>query len=190
MTKAPINPVLKLVLEIGPLAVFFIGNAKFGIFTGTAAFMVATVAALIASYALARRVPIMPVVSAIVVLIFGSLTLILHDELFIKIKPTIIYALFGGALIGGLIFNKPLLAIVFDQVFHLTEEGWRKLTLRWAIFFFAMAVLNEIVWRTQSTDFWVSFKLFGAMPLTFVFAALQVPLVRKHETTEPAPDHF
>jgi intracellular septation protein len=190
MTKPPINPLLKLVLEIGPLAVFFIANARFDIFTGTAAFMVATVAALIASYALARRVPIMPVVSAVVVLIFGSLTLILHDELFIKIKPTIIYGLFGGALIGGLIFNKPLLAIVFDQVFHLTEEGWRKLTLRWAIFFFVMAVLNEIVWRTQTTDFWVSFKVFGTMPLTFIFAALQVPLVRKYETTEPAPDHF
>ncbi|HZP76923.1 MAG TPA: septation protein A [Pseudolabrys sp.] len=191
MTKAPLNPFLKLVLEIGPLVVFFVANAKFDIFTGTAAFMVATVAALAASYALTRRVPVMPVVSAVVIVIFGSLTLILHDALFIKLKPTIIYVLFGGALIGGLIFNKPLLAIVFDQMFHLTEEGWRKLTLRWALFFFALAVLNEIVWRTQSTDFWVSFKLFGVIPLTFIFMALQMPLMKRYEASNtPQQDHF
>ena len=99
-------------------------------------------------------------------------------------KPTIIYVLFGAILLGGLWFNKPLLAIVFDSVFDLTEEGWRKLTLRWAIFFLALAVLNEIVWRTQSTDFWVSFKVFGVVPLTFVFAALQFPLLQKYATRE------
>jgi intracellular septation protein len=114
------------------------------------------------------------------VVIFGGLTLVLHDELFIKLKPTIIYILFGGTLVAGLAFGKPLLGMVFDSVFQLREEGWRKLTWRWAIFFFVLAILNEIVWRTQTTDFWVSFKLFGVAPLTFLFAALQVPLLNKY----------
>jgi intracellular septation protein len=144
--------------------------------------MVAVLAAFAVSYAMTRHIAIMPVVTAVVVLIFGGLTLILHDDLFIKLKPTIIYLLFGGALVGGMLFNKPLLGIVFDSVFNLTEEGWRKLTWRWAVFFFALAILNEIVWRTQTTDFWVSFKLFGVVPLTFVFAALQYPLLTKYGT--------
>jgi intracellular septation protein len=151
--------------------------------------MAAVLLTLAVSYALTRHLPIMPLVTAIVVLVFGGLTLILHDELFIKVKPTIIYVLFGGILIGGLAFGKPLLGVVFDSVFHLTDEGWRKLTLRWALFFFVLAVLNEIVWRTQSTDFWVSFKVFGAAPLTFVFAALQYPLLTKYAAEEtPAQD--
>jgi intracellular septation protein len=105
---------------------------------------------------------------------------VLHDELFIKLKPTIIYVLFGGVLLGGLAFGKPLLGIVLDQMFHLTDEGWRKLTLRWALFFFALAVLNEIVWRTQSTDTWVAFKAFGVLPLTLIFAAAQYPLLQRY----------
>jgi intracellular septation protein len=146
--------------------------------------MVAIVAALIVSYALTRHLPTMPLVTAVIVLVFGSLTLVLHDELFIKLKPTIIYLLFGGVLLGGLAFGKSLLGIVFDSVFHLTEEGWRKLTLRWALFFLALAVLNEIVWRTQTTDFWVGFKVFGVVPLTFLFAALQYPLLTKYAEPE------
>ena len=142
--------------------------------------MVAILVALAVSYALTRHLAIMPIVTAVVVLMFGGLTLFLHDELFIKLKPTIIYVLFGGTLVGGLAFGKPLLGMVFDSVFHLTDEGWRKLTWRWAIFFFALAILNEIVWRTQTTDFWVSFKLFGVAPLTFLFAALQFPLLNKY----------
>ncbi len=117
--------------------------------------MVAILAALAVSYAMTRRLPVMALVSAVVVVVFGGLTLFLQDELFIKLKPTIIYLLFAAVLFGGMIFSKPLLAMVFDQVFHLTDEGWRKLTMRWALFFLVLAVLNEIVWRTQSTDTWV-----------------------------------
>lgn len=178
--KKQLNPVLKLVLDIGPLVLFFAANSKFGIYAATGAFMVAVLAALAVSYAMTRLIAIMPLVTAVIVLVFGGLTLVLHDELFIKLKPTIIYVLFGGTLIGGLLFDKPLLGMVFDSVFHLQDEGWRKLTWRWAMFFFALAILNEIVWRTQTTDFWVSFKLFGVVPLTFVFAALQYPLLNKY----------
>ena len=203
--KPQLNPLLKLVLDLGPLLLFFLANSRpalflplvspilpadvaagerVGIFVATAVFMVAVVAALAVSYVLMRRLPVMPLVTAVIVLVFGSLTLFLHDELFIKLKPTIIYVLFGGVLMGGLAFGTPLLGLVFDSVFHLTEEGWRKLTLRWALFFFALAILNEIVWRTQSTDVWVSFKVFGVVPLTFVFAALQYPLLTKYAVPE------
>ena len=202
--KPHLNPILKLVLDLGPLLLFFYANAKpalfepwlaplipeavqtgerSGIFVGTAVFMVAIVAALIVSYVLTRRLPMMAVVSGIIVVVFGGATLIFQNETFIKLKPTIIYLLFAGTLFGGMIFKKPLLAMVFDQVFHLTEEGWRKLTVRWALFFLALAVLNEIVWRTQSTDTWVAFKVFGVMPITFIFAALQYPLLMKHDAT-------
>jgi intracellular septation protein len=109
----------------------------------------------------------------------------LHDDTFIKLKPTIIYVLFGGILLGGLAFGKSLLAMVFDSVFDLDEQGWRKLTLRWALFFLALAVLNEIVWRTQSTDFWVTFKVFGVVPLTFIFAMLQFRLLNRHAVEKP-----
>jgi intracellular septation protein len=184
--KTQLNPALKLALDLGPLLVFFWANSRFGIFVATAAFMAAILIALAVAYALTRHLPIMPLVTAVVVVIFGTLTLVLHDELFIKVKPTIIYVLFGGVLLGGLAFGKSLLGVVFDSVFHLTEEGWRKLTLRWALFFFALALLNEIVWRTQSTDMWVSFKVFGVVPLTFIFAALQYPLLTKYALHEPA----
>jgi intracellular septation protein len=203
--RRQLNPVLKLTLELGPLLLFFFANSRptlfepwfkplipaavasgerAGIFYATAVFMVAIVAALIVSYALTRRLPVMALITAVVVVVFGGLTLLLQDELFIKLKPTIIYLLFAIVLFGGIVFRKPLLAMVFDQMFHLTEEGWRKLTLRWALFFLALAVLNEIVWRTQSTDTWVTFKVFGVVPLTFVFAALQYPLLMKHDASE------
>jgi intracellular septation protein len=191
-TAAPhrLNPLLKLALELGPLVVFFLSNAyaeRFGvgegqrIFVATGIFIAATVISLAIHYALVRRLPIMPLVSGAVVVVFGGLTLVLQDELFIKLKPTIVNTLFGLTLLGGLYFRKPLLAIVLDSMFELTEEGWRKLTFRWAIFFFVLAALNEIVWRTQSTDFWVSFKVFGIMPLTVVFALAQTPLLMRHE---------
>ena len=205
MTDKPqLNPALKFTLDLGPLLLFFLANAKptlfepwlapiipdavatgerAGIFVATAVFMVAILVALVASYVLTRRLPTMAIVSAVIVVVFGGATLIFQNETFIKLKPTIIYLLFTGTLLGGLIFRKPLLAMVFDQMFHLTEEGWRKLTIRWALFFLALAALNEIVWRTQSTDTWVTFKVFGVMPLTFIFAALQYPLLMKYDAS-------
>jgi intracellular septation protein len=178
--KPSANPLVKLALDFAPLAIFFIANARLGIFAATAVFMAAILVSLVVSYALTRHLPIMAIVSAVVILIFGSLTLVLHDDLFIKMKPTIVNTLFGLVLLGGLLFDKPLLPIVLDQVLTLTQAGWRKLTLRWAIFFFVLAVLNEIVWRNFSTDAWVNFKVFGTMPLTLVFALSQTPLILRH----------
>lgn len=176
-----LNPLLKLALELGPLALFFLANQRAGIFAATGLFITATLVSLAIHYALVRKLPIMPMVSGVVVVVFGGLTLALQDELFIKLKPTIVNTLFGIVLLGGLYFQKPLLALVLDSMFDLTDEGWRKLTLRWAIFFFVLAALNEIVWRTQSTDFWVSFKVFGIMPLTVAFALAQTPLLMRYE---------
>ena len=178
--KKQLNPMLKLALDIGPLVLFFAANSKFGIYAATGAFMVAVLIALAVSYSMTRHIAIMPVVTAIIVLVFGGLTLFLHDDLFIKLKPTIIYVLFGGTLLAGIALDKPFLSIMFDQLFHLTPEGWRELTWRWALFFLFLAVLNEIVWRTQTTDFWVNFKLFGVVPLTMLFGALQYPLLEKY----------
>jgi intracellular septation protein len=183
--KPQLNPLLKLAFDLGPLVLFFFANSRYGIFVATGTFMVAVLAALAASYVLTRHLPIMPVVTAVIVLVFGGLTLVLHNDLFIKIKPTILYALFGAVLLGGLFFGKSFLGISFDSLFHLTDEGWRKLTVRWAIFFFVLAVLNEIVWRNTTTDVWVNFKVFGFLPLTFLFGALQYPLLRKY-AVEPA----
>lgn len=184
--KTPLSPGLKLALDLGPLVLFFIANARWGIFVGTALFMVTVLVSLAVSYALTRHLPLMAIVSGVVVSVFGALTLLLQDETFIKLKPTIIYALFGTLLIGGLMLGKSLLALVFDAVFDLDDEGWRKLTLRWALFFFVLAALNEFVWRTQSTDFWVSFKVFAILPLTLAFAALQYPLLARH-ARKPEP---
>jgi intracellular septation protein len=180
MDKKQPHPLFKLATELGPLLVFFAANARFGLFVATAAFMVAIVAAMIASYVVTRHIPLMALVTGIVVIVFGTLTLVLHDETFIKIKPTIIYGLFATVLGGGLLFGRSFIAIMFDQVFNLTPRGWRLLTLRWALFFLGMAILNEIVWRTQSTDFWVNFKVFGAIPLTMIFAIMQMPLTKRH----------
>jgi intracellular septation protein len=194
-----VNPILKFALELGPLAVFFFANARgewlaarfpalgtLGgpIFVATALFIVATVIALVVSFALTRRLPIMPLVSGIVVILFGGLTLWLQNDTFIKMKPTIVNVLFGGALLGGLFFGRSLLGYVFDSVFRLTDEGWRKLTFRWGIYFFVLAALNEIVWRNFSTDAWVNFKVFGIMPLTFVFTLSQLPLINRYTRPE------
>lgn len=206
---AGLPPLTKLLLEMGPLILFFIANARpayftpligpllptnmnadhAGIFAATAVFMVATVAALLANYVLERRLPIMPVVSGIIVVTFGAMTLWLNDDLFIKLKPTIVNTLFGTILLGGLfLFNKPLLPIIFGSVFQLDDEGWRKLTFRWGAFFFVLAAINEIVWRTQSTDFWVSFKVFGMTPITLAFAIAQTRLILRHSPQEEVKD--
>jgi len=180
MDKTQPHPLFKLATELGPLMVFFVANAKFHLFVATGAFMIAVVAAMIVSYVVTRHVPLMALVSGTIVIVFGTLTLVLHDETFIKVKPTIIYGLFAVILGGGLLFGRSFIAILFDQVFNLTPLGWRMLTQRWALFFLAMAVLNEIVWRTQSTDFWVNFKVFGVTPLTMLFAITQMPLVKRY----------
>jgi intracellular septation protein len=172
---------LKLAVELGPLLVFFVTNARAGIFWGTAVFIVATIVSLIVSRLLFGRIATMPLVSGVFVLVFGSLTLYLHDELFIKLKPTIVNAIFAAILFGGLFAGHSLLKHIFGDVFRLTDEGWRKLTFRWACFFAVLAGLNEIVWRHFSTDTWVSFKVFAIMPITMIFALLQVGLLKKHE---------
>jgi len=179
-----LNPLLKVALELGPLVVFFVTNARAGIFTATAVFMVAMVISIGIMWLLVRRLPVMPLVSCVMVLFFGGLTLVLHDDLFIKLKPTIVNLIFGSALLIGLWRGVNLLDIVFDGVFRLTPEGWRQLTLRWAGFFFFLAALNEVVWRGFSTDFWVAFKVWGVMPITFLFAMAQIGLITRHALPE------
>lgn len=178
---SPTKQALKLLVEIGPLIVFFVANSQYDIFFATGAFMVATAVALVASRLLFRRIPAMPLVTGIFVFIMGGLTLYLHDELFIKLKPTITNVLFATILLGGLAYGVSLLKYLFSDVFQLLDEGWRKLTLRWALFFLFLAVLNEIVWRFFSTDFWVAFKVFGVMPLTIIFSIMQLGLMQKYQ---------
>lgn len=207
-------PGLKVVLEMGPLGLFLLANFRpkifeptvrlifpaglfegkqAGLFTATAVLMLATVAALIVFFAKTRRLPIMPLVTAVLVLIFGGLTLWLHDQTFFQMKPTILYALFGIALLGGLALGRPLLPIMLEQAMKLTERGWYLLTLRWGVFFLCLAVLNEIVRRTMTWDHWVLFKFPGTVILIFVFTFAQVPLIMRHElkgeAAETAPEH-
>ncbi|WP_269931892.1 septation protein A [Aminobacter sp. HY435] len=197
--KQEVNPLLKLVLELGPLVVFFFANARGAwlasqfpvlaelgepIFIATGLFMAATAVALAASWMLTRTLPIMPLVSGVVVFVFGALTLYLQNDIFIKMKPTIINTLFGVVLLGGLAFGKSLLGYVFDSAFRLDAEGWRKLTLRWGLFFLFLAVVNEVVWRSFSTDAWVAFKVWGIMPITLLFTFSQMPLIMRHSLDE------
>ena len=182
------SPALKLALELGPLLLFFVAYTRLGILPATGVLMIAVLVALFVTRALTGRWPTMPLVTAVMILVFGGLTLVLHDATFIKMKATIVYCLFGAALLGGLAFGKPLLPVVLDSVLTLTDSGWRKLTLRWGAFFFVLAVVNEIVWRTQSEDFWVKFKVFGFLPLTLAFALAQTPLILRHELKDAAKD--
>ncbi|UHD46638.1 septation protein A [Aureimonas altamirensis] len=200
--RKEMNPIVKFALELGPLVVFFFANNRGDtiaeavpalgalggpLFVATALFMLATVVSLTVSWIMVRTLPIMPIVSGVVVVVFGTLTLWLQDEVFIKMKPTIVNGLFAAVLLGGLAFGKPLLGYVFDQAFKLDNEGWRKLTLRWGLFFVFLAVLNEVVWRLFSTDFWVAFKVWGTMPITIAFMLAQFPLLKRH-ATEPLFD--
>lgn len=182
--KSKINPLLRLVLEAGPLGVFFFCNSRFGIFTATGAFMAATVAALAVNWALERRLPVMPLVSGVFVLVFGGLTLYLEDELFIKLKPTIVNSLFAVILLGGLATGRSLLKPLFGAAFQLDETGWRSLTFRWALLFIVLAVVNEVVWRNFTTETWAAFKVFGIMPLTILFTIAQMPLILRHQLPE------
>ncbi|MBU2327547.1 MAG: septation protein A [Alphaproteobacteria bacterium] len=193
------NPLLKMALELGPLLIFFFGNLRgewlaktFPALTAiggplliaTALFMAATVLSLIISKIVFKHLPVMPFVSGIVVMVFGGLSIWLQDETFIKMKPTIVNTLFGVTLLGGLAFGTSLLGYVFNAAFQLDAEGWRKLTLRWGIFFLFLAVLNEVVWRNFSADVWVNFKVWGTMPITILFTLAQMPLIMKHSLEE------
>ena len=185
-TQRTTNPLVRLLIEAGPLLVFFVFNARGDIFAATGAFMVAILASLAASWLLERRLPVMPVVSAGVVLVFGGLTLYLQDELFIKLKPTIVNLLFAAVIFAGLATGRNFLRIVLGAVIHLSDEGWRILAIRWAVFFVALAVLNEAVWRNFSTDTWVAFKVFGMLPITLAFSFAQVPLIARHAIEQDA----
>ena len=195
--------IIKMALELGPLVVFFIVNTKgedilaaFPALTqwftqpiifATAVFMAAMVVSLLLSWLLLRKIAVMPLVTGVVVLIFGGLTLYFQDATFIKMKPTIVNTLFGVTLLGGLVFGQSLLKYVFGEVYKLEPKGWHILTLRWGLFFILLAVMNEVVWRTQSTDFWVAFKVWGTMPITVLFTLSQMPLIMKHSLDAQAP---
>ena len=174
---------VKPLIEFGPLVAFIVAFYAGGIYWATGVIMVASVLALAASWIYLGRLLPVPVATAVLVVLFGALTFLFDDPTFIKRKPTIVNVLFAGIFLFGLMTGRPLLRFLFGEAFKLTDEGWRKLTLRWAVFFVVMAVLNEIVWRTQTTDFWVSFKLFGFVPLTFLFALAQFPLMKKHDAS-------
>lgn len=184
-TSEALNPLARLAIEAGPLVIFFVTNRFYGIMVGTAAFMVATAISVAVSYRLERRVPIMPLVGCVFVMIFGGLTLFLHDAIFIKIKPTVVNLLFATVLFVGLALRRRYLKLVMGSVLQIDDDGWRLLTWRWAVFFVVLAILNEIVWRNFSTDAWVNFKVFGLMPLSMVFGLAQVPLIMRHQVPEP-----
>jgi intracellular septation protein len=183
MTK-PYRPWLKPVVDYVPLAIFLLTYWQMGLYDATAALMVAVTIGISLSYSLERTVPIMPLVTGGLVIVFGGLTLALDDERFIKMKPTIVQALFAIIMFGGLILNKPVLKPLFGKAWQLRDEGWRKLTLRFGIFFIVAGALNEVVWRTQTTDVWVSFKVFGLMGLTFMFMMSQVPMIQHYHIPE------
>ncbi|KAB2920153.1 MAG: septation protein A [Hyphomicrobiaceae bacterium] len=175
------RPAAKLLIELGPLLVFFATYGRAGIYWATGALMVATIVALAASWKLLGRLSVVPLVTAVLVTIFGGLTFWLDDPSFIKMKPTIINVLFAAAIFGGLLTGRPLLKLLFGEAFNLTEEGWRKLSVRWAIFFLALAVANELVWRNFAESTWVNFKVFGILPITMLFAVAQVGFIRRNE---------
>jgi intracellular septation protein len=185
MTEAPKRPELdgwrKLAIDFGPLLVFFATYSKFGIFTGTAAFMGATLVAMIAAWVFVRRIPAMTWFSAILVGVFGGLTLWLQDETFIKIKPTIVFLIFSAILFFGLFRKRNYLKALLGAALEgLSERGWELLAWRWAFFFLVLAALNEVFWRFFPTEIWLHFKLWGDTLLTFVFAIAQAPMLIRH----------
>jgi intracellular septation protein len=181
------HPWLRPTLDYGPLAVFFAAYLVADLMAATGAIIFASLAALILAWTVERRVPMIPVVTTMLIVVFGGLTLWLQDETFIKMKPTIVQVLFAAILLGGLMRGRSLLKPLLGAALpHMNDAAWRQLTLRYALFFLAMAVLNEVVWRTQSTDFWVSFKVFGLTGLTLLFILSQLPFLGRHARA-PAP---
>jgi len=179
------NSFIKLFIDIGPLAVFFIYYKVSGdLIDAILPLMLATIISVVISYILEKRIPIMPTLGAGIVVIFGGLTIIFDNKIFIFMKPTIINIIFAAILYGGIILKKPLLKYLIGSALKLEEEGWSILTQRWAAFFIALAVLNEIVWRTMSEEFWVSFKVFGILPITFIFTMTQFPLIKKYQVED------
>jgi intracellular septation protein len=183
---------LQPAVDYGPLGVFFLVYLGAGLMAATAAIIAASLLALSLAWTIQRRIPLIPLLTAAVVAVFGGLTLWLQDETFIKMKPTIVQALFAAILLGGLLFDRPLLKPLLGRMMPpLSDTAWRRFTLRYALFFIAMAALNEAVWRTQSTDVWVTFKVFGLSGLTFLFILLQMPFITRQsrltaEASKPA----
>ena len=175
------NKISKLFIDIGPLAIFFIFYIRSDLQSAILPFMIATVIAVIFSYIIEKKIPIMPTVGAAIILVFGGLTIYFDNDVFFKMKPTIINLLFAGILFSGTLMNKPLLKYLLGGAIKLKEEGWSILTKRWIGFFIALAILNEIVWRTQSTDLWVNFKVFGILPITFIFTLTQFTTIKKFQ---------
>ena len=171
---------IKTLVEIIPLILFFIFNAKYEIIFATKIFVISTIISLIISYFYFKKISYPLIITTFIVLIFGSLTIFFNDSIFIKLKPTIVYLLFSFFLIIGLIFKKNFLQIYLSELIKLNDVGWNILTKRWVIFFIIMAILNEIIWRNFSTDFWVSFKVFGFLPITIIFTIFQQNLVKKY----------
>ena len=191
-----LGPWKRLLLDLGPLILFFAANAKFGIFPATGVFIVAILVAMAISFALTRRVTSLQTFSAVMVVVMGGLTLYFHNETFIKIKPTIYYTFVAAILLYALLADKPVLKSVLGSAYPgLDAAGWTKLTRNWALFFAVMAAVNEAVWRNSSTEFWIGFKLWGAMPATMLFALANIPMLMRHGLTkdeaasasEPAP---
>ena len=171
---------IKTLVEIIPLILFFIFNAKYEIILATKVFVISTIISFIISYFYLKKISYTLIITTFLVLIFGSLTIFFNDSTFIKLKPTIVYLLFSFFLIIGLNFNKNFLQIYLSELLKLNNVGWNILTKRWIVFFIIMAILNEIIWRNFSTDFWVSFKVFGFLPITIVFTLFQQNLIRKY----------
>ena len=175
------NKTLKFFLDMAPLAAFFIGYRFGDLMIATALIIVATLVSLGVTYAIERKIPLSPLISGVLVAVFGGLTLALNDEYFIKIKPTLVNCLVAVVLLGGVYgFKKGLLKYLFEVAFSMTDEGWIKLSMRWGYFFLFLAGLNEFIWRNFSTDFWVSFKVFGMLTCTILFTISQVPLMKRY----------
>jgi intracellular septation protein len=171
-------------LDLGPLLVFFAANWLWGIYVATGVLIVAAALAMLIAWRLDRHVSPMMIFTTVAVLVFGGLTIALRDQRFIQIKLTVVYALLAGVLLGGLVFRRAFLKTLLDQAFALTDEGWRRLTLRFALFFLFLALLNEVLRRHVTLDTWVSFKVFGVLGLTLVFTLLQLPLIQRHARAE------